>query len=369
MDRVRGLQQTGRCENGMTERRRMLIYVAGASKQASPKTAISLLRYCPREVTGLLDPENVGKTAAELFGVGGALPVVGSVETAPADTNMLTLGMAPVGGKLPASWMPPIEAAVSRGWDVLAGTHDFLSNNARLRQLAASSGSRLIDARKPPDALGCNGLGALKTRAVRVLTVGTDCDIGKMTVAWELHRALQARGLNTGFAATGQTGIMVSGGGIAVDAVVADYIAGAAEQLVVAEAARDVVVVEGQGSISSPLYSGVSLGLLHGVAPDAMILCHDPWRTAMVGTPDWRVPDPAESVAWHENVAAMVHPAKVVGIAINGRFRPVETVRARARAIAAQTGLPTTDVLAMGSTPLVQALHSVCEGVRPLEEQ
>ncbi len=193
-----------------------------------------------------------------------------------------------------------------------------------------------------------------------VLTVGTDCNVGKMTAQLQLVKELNARGLRTRFVATGQTGIMIEGWGIAVDAVVADFIAGAAEWLVL-EGAKDadVVLVEGQGSINHPGYSGVTLGLLHGSCPDVMILCHQASREYIGEYREaaWlRIPPLAEYVRLYETLANAVHPSKVIGVALNTYDMDDGAARAACDAAARKTGLPCTDPVRFSAAPLVEAI-------------
>ena len=217
-----------------------------------------------------------GRTVQDVLGFGGALPVVGSMREGLAlGPTAVLVGIAPQGGRMPSEWRAWLAEALDHGCDLWSGLHTFLGDDPLLAEKARAGGRRIFDLRRPPADLPIASGLAKTVEPLVVLTVGTDCNVGKMTAQLQLTRRLNDRGVRTRFVATGQTGIMIEGWGIAVDAVVADFIAGAAEWLVL-EGARDadVVLVEGQGSINHPGYSGVTLGLLHGSCPDALILCH-----------------------------------------------------------------------------------------------
>ncbi|UCG74928.1 MAG: DUF1611 domain-containing protein, partial [Gemmatimonadota bacterium] len=227
------------------------------------KTAACIIRYRPERVVAVIDSTQAGRDASEILGFGLGIPVVGRLNEAlalrPAPTSLL-LGIAPQGGELPEDWRATIREALEHGLDVWSGLHTFLGDDPELARLAEAHGAALHDVRRPPAGLPVGTGRARETGALRVLTVGTDCNVGKMTAGMEIVHALRESGLRAEFTATGQTGIMIEGRGIAVDAVVTDFVAGAAERLVLeADPAAEVVVVEGQGSLLHPGYSGVTL--------------------------------------------------------------------------------------------------------------
>jgi uncharacterized NAD-dependent epimerase/dehydratase family protein len=270
------------------------------------------------------------------------------------------IGIAPKGGQLPAEWRAWLGEAIDSGCDIWNGLHNFLSDDPTLATKARAKGRTLHDLRRPPPGLPIASGLAKAVDPLVVLTVGTDCNVGKMTAQLQLIRRLNDRGVRTRFVPTGQTGIMIEGWGIAVDAVVADFIAGAAEWLTLEGSKNaDVVLVEGQGSINHPGYSGVTLGLLHGSCPDAMILCHQSSREFIGDYREaaWlRIPPLAEYVRLYESVAAPVHPSRVIGISLNTYdLSDVEARRACDRA-QAETGLPATDPVRFDSAPLVNAI-------------
>jgi uncharacterized NAD-dependent epimerase/dehydratase family protein len=325
------------------------------------KTANAVIRYQPSRVVAVLDRQLIGKTSEEVLGFGGAIPVVGSVADGLArGANAVLIGIAPQGGALPEEWRGWIKEAIAAGCDVVSGLHTFLADDPELADAARRHGRKILDVRRPPaDLQVATGL-ARDVDPLVVLTVGTDCNVGKMTAQLQLVEKLNARGLRTRFVATGQTGIMIEGWGIAVDAVVADFIAGATEQLVLQGAAdADVVLVEGQGSINHPGYSGVTLGLLHGSCPDAMILCHQPSRESLgdYRAASWvKIPPLSRYIEWYESLAGAVRPSRVIGVALNTFDLDDVAARAACDAAAKETGLPATDPVRFDPGVLVDAI-------------
>ncbi len=350
--------------------RRLAVLAEGCFAPLDAKTAVGLLRYRPHEVAAVIDSTRAGRTAEACVGLGGAMPVVADLDAAAAHgADALLIGIAPQGGGLPAAWRATVRDALGRGWDVLAGLHAFLADDPELAALAARSGSRLIDVRRPPAERRVAAGRAARVEATVVLTVGTDCNVGKMTTALELTRALEARGSRVAFVATGQTGILIAGGGVPADAVVADFLPGAVEHAVV-EAARgmDVVVVEGQGALAHPAYSAVALGLLHGACPSLLVLCHEAGRERVrLAAPD-AAPFPlaplAEVARDAERAAAWVHPAHTVAVALNTVRLDDAGARAALAACARATGLPATDPVRFGAAALADAVLAAHPGRR-----
>lgn len=341
---------------------RFLIIAEGAFGPETSKTANSAIRYLPERVVGVLDSRVPGRSCQEVLGFGGAIPVVRTIEDGFArHPTAILIGIAPAGGKLPAEWRDWILASIDRGLDLWSGLHTHLGDDAEFAARAAAKGVALKDLRRPPAALPVSDGKAKHVDAFVVLSVGSDCNVGKMTAQLQLVRGLKARGLRTRFAATGQTGILIEGWGIAVDAVVADFIGGAAEQLVLeAAAGADVVLVEGQGSLIHPGYSGVTLGLLHGSCPRAMILCHQASREFIgdySGRAAWlRIPPLRELVRIYEDAAAPVQPSRVIGIALNTYDLPEADAKAAIAAAERDAGLPVTDPVRFDPAPLVDAV-------------
>lgn len=336
--------------------RRLLVLTGSRLGVFESKTATSVIRYHPDQVVAVLDEKHAGRRLEEIIGVGAGIPIVSSVaEALPLGPNQLLIGVAPVGGTLEPSWRAHVREALEAGLDVAAGLHIALGRDPELAGLAQARGRRIFDLREPPEVLPIGSGRARSVRARRILTVGTDCNVGKMVTSLELDRGLRRRGYDSLFVATGQTGIMIEGSGIAVDRVICDFLAGAAEMLVLQRQDHELLIIEGQGSITNPAYSGVTLGLLHGTCPDALILCHHAPRTRDMhfASPLLALPRLADL---YERVAAPVHPAKVIGISLNTVGLGDDEARAGLAEAAAQTGLPATDVIRFGADPLVDAV-------------
>jgi len=336
------------------------------------KTAAVAIRYLPERVLGVLDSTSRARTVQEVLGYGGAIPIVRTFEEGLAlRPDAILIGIAPAGGRLPGEWRGWVEQAIDRRLEIWSGLHTFLSDDPALAARAQAKGARLFDLRKPPAHLPVSTGKARLVDAHVCLAVGTDCNSGKMTAMWELVGGLEAAGLRTRFVATGQTGILLAGWGTAIDAVVADFIGGASEQLVL-EGARDadVVLVEGQGSLIHPGYSGVTLGQLHGSCPSSMILCHQASRRLIGeyhGAAAWLpIPPLTEMVRIYEGAAAPVCPSKVIGIALNTYDLPEPAARDAVKRAEDETGLPATDPVRFAKAPLVDAIAAAAARHAPL---
>jgi uncharacterized NAD-dependent epimerase/dehydratase family protein len=343
--------------------KRLLVLAEG--KSADPhygKTARGVIEYGPHPVVAVVDSTQPG---TNLHGV----PVVGSVReglTLDARPTTALVGVAVAGGRLPPEWRDIIRECIEAGLDVESGMHEFLADDEEFSRLARERGVELRDLRRPPKDLSVPTGANLEHDATVVLTVGSDCAIGKKTVAIELDREARRRGLRSVFVPTGQTGIMIAGWGIAVDAVVSDFLAGAAERLVVEGAARgDLLFVEGQGSLVHPQFSGVTLGLYHGSTPHALVLCHMAGETEIEGSPGHAIPPLRDLVALHERLALPARPAHVAAVALNtGRLDENEAGRAIGAA-EEETGLPTDDPVRFGPGRLLDAVLAVApSGIR-----
>src|SRR5215207_6971997 len=346
---------------------RFLILADGDFGPMTSKTANSVIRYRPDRTVGVLDRMQAGKTAQDVLGFGGRIPVLGSMREGLAlGPTAVLVGIAPQGGRLPAEWRSWLAEALDAGCDLWSGLHTFLGDDPVLASKAESGGRRIFDLRKPPADLPVASGAAKEVEPYVVLTVGTDCNVGKMTAQLQLTRQLNAAGLRTRFVATGQTGIMIEGWGIAVDAVVADFVAGAAERLVLQGSEEaDIVLVEGQGSINHPGYSAVALGLLHGSCPDGLILCHQSTRE-FIGDyrpAAWlRIPPLREYVGLYETIGSVVHPTKVIGISLNTYDMTEDAARRACEEASRETGLPATDPVRFDPGPLVAAVRQGRDG-------
>jgi uncharacterized NAD-dependent epimerase/dehydratase family protein len=318
------------------------------------KTMRGVLRYRREDVVAILDSTRVGETED-------GVPIVATVEDAlPFGPTTALVGVVTQGGHFPPEWMKLLRACVEHGLDVENGLHVFLGNDAELSGLAEEHRVELRDLRRPPADLSTATGENLGVDATIVLTVGSDCAIGKMTVSCELDLEARRRGLRSVFVPTGQTGMAIAGWGIAVDAVVSDFLAGAAERLVVEARERggDLLWVEGQGSLLSPVYSGVTLGLYHGSVPHLLVLCHEVGRTEIEGAGGGPHPIPSlsELVELHERVALPIRPARVAAVALNTRSVGDAEACAAIAAAEAETGLPADDPVRFGAAKLVDAV-------------
>ena len=311
------------------------------------------MRYRPEDVVALLDSERAGETEE-------GFPIVGSVaDAAGYEPTTALVGVATQGGRFPPAWRDLLKDSIRAGLDIENGLHEFVSNDAELVVLAHEHGVELRDLRKPPPDLNVPTGANLTHGATSILAVGSDCAIGKMTVMLELDRETRRRGIRSEFIPTGQTGIAIAGWGIAVDAVVADFIAGAAEQLVVEGVKRggEVLLVEGQGSLLHPAYSGVTLGLMHGSAPHGYVFCHIAGATIVDGDDRFSIPPLSELVTLHEQISLLARPARVHAIALNTRALDDAAARRSIEETEAETGLPADDPVRYGPGKLVDALQ------------
>jgi uncharacterized NAD-dependent epimerase/dehydratase family protein len=323
------------------------------------KTARGVLRYRRDDVVAILDSTRAGE-------VDEGVPVVGGVDDAMRfDPTTALVGVATQGGRFPPEWIEILKSCVVNGLDIENGLHVFLADDPELAELAARHDVELRDLRRPPADLSTATGVNLAVPGTIVLTVGSDCAIGKMTVSLELDREARSRGVRSLFVPTGQTGIAIAGWGIAVDAVVSDFLAGAAERLVVEGAQRgDLLWVEGQGAILHPIYSGVTLGLMHGSAPHLYVLCHEIGRTVVEGDATGSpIPSLPELVDLHERMSLRLRPARVVCVALNTAKADEESARAAIADAEAETGLPADDPVRFGAGKLLEAVLRASNGV------
>jgi D-glutamate N-acetyltransferase len=338
---------------------RYLVLAEGQFGPMTSKTANGCIRYSPERVVAVLDSRHAGQTANDVIGYGGDIPIVASVADglrfAP---NALLIGIAPTGGKFPEAWRPIMRAAIERGLEIWSGLHTFIGDDPEFASLAATHGVTIHDLRKPPENLPVAAGRVRDVASTIVLTVGTDCNIGKMTASLQLRDGLRKRNRSVAFAGTGQTGILIEGWGISVDAVIADFIAGASERLTL-DAAKEaeIVLVEGQGSLVHPGYSGVTYGLMQGSLPHAMIMCAQPSRTAINNNPWVKIPPLPEFIALHERVLAPLRPSKTIAVALNTYDLPEQDARDAIARTEDDTGLPSTDPVRFDPAPIVDAIE------------
>jgi uncharacterized NAD-dependent epimerase/dehydratase family protein len=347
---------------------KLAIVAEGLFTPRTAKTAIGVLRYAPYEVVAIVDSVTAGRDAFDVVGVGRGVPIVATVDDAIArGAEALLIGTAAAGGRIANSYRPHLARALERGLNVWNGLHERVLADPALAAAAKRGGATVRELREPPADLPIGGHRRPREGATIVLTVGTDAAVGKMTASLEIVAALGRMGKRAAFVATGQTGIAIAGAGISVDAVIADFIAGAAEQMV-CEAAEnaDYVIVEGQGSLTHPGFSGVTLGLLHGTRPELMVLCHDANRQVMKGYESEGLPVRSlrDCVAIYEDAASWSRPpgyprARVVAIALNTYGMSDVFADAITKSASQETSLPVADPIreaAAGAERLAQAI-------------
>jgi uncharacterized NAD-dependent epimerase/dehydratase family protein len=323
------------------------------------KTMHGVLRYRRDDVVAILDSARAAGDTEQ------GVPVVRSVaEALRYEPTTALVGVATQGGRFPPAWLEILRQCVEDRIGIENGLHVFLNDDPELRALAAERGVELRDLRRPPADLSTATGENLSVPGTIVLTVGSDCAIGKMTVSLELDLETRRRGVASVFVPTGQTGIAIAGWGIAVDAVVADFIAGAAERLLVEGSHRgggtpeQVLWVEGQGSLVHPVYSGVTLGLFHGSVPHTLVLCHESGVTEIEGAGGGPHPIPSlrELVDLHERMSLPARRATVAAVALNTRRLDDAAAREAVAAAEAETGLPADDPVRFGAGKLVDAI-------------
>ena len=316
-----------------------LLFLGATTERAYAKTAFGLADWARVRC--------VGEYALTGATVSTGLPALSIEDAAVAGARSIVIGVASMGGAIDPAWIPHLVRALELGLDIVSGMHSRLADHPVLAEAAARLGRRLIDVRVPPAGLPV-GNGA-KRSGKRLLTVGTDCALGKKYTALAITRALQDRGIPVDFRPTGQTGIMIAGRGIPMDAVVSDFLAGAAEQLSPAAAPDHWDVIEGQGSLFHPAYAGVSLGLLHGSQPDVILLCHQAGRREVVGLPGYALPSLQEAIDLNLLLGRRTNPAiRCAGVSLNTAGLDHEAAEAAFRAAEAETGLPAADPIRGG---------------------
>ena len=327
-----------------------LILIGDVSDPTYAKTGLGIVHWRPDLVAGQL------RFAGCEVDLG--VPDMTVSEAVNAGVKSLVIGVAPIGGVVPDDWWALIEEAARAGLDIVCGLHFKLADFPKVASAAEESGARLIDVRTPPQKLPV-GTG-IKRTGKRVLMVGTDCAIGKKYTALALDRAMRDAGINSTFRATGQTGIMLAGEGIPIDAVVADFISGAAEAISPDNDENHWDVIEGQGSLFHPGYSGVALGLLHGSQPDAFVLCHDATRTAVSGWEHYALPSIRDAIDQHVLLGSRTNPdIRCAGISINTSKLSAADRTAYLAGIRAETGLPCVD-------PVIDGCGEIADYIKQL---
>ncbi len=325
-----------------------LMFLGDAPDQLAAKTASGIVHWRRDWCLGQLQ---LPGCKADL-----GLPDLSIVDAIAAGCRTMVIGVANRGGVIPEIWIPTLVSALEAGMDIAAGLHQRVADIEEIGQAAAANGGQLFDVRHPTRTFSV-GSGERRP-GKRLLTVGTDCSVGKMYTALAIGNELQSQNVKADFRATGQTGIFIAGGGVSVDAVVADFISGATEWLTPASDADHWDLVEGQGSLFHPSYAGVTLGLVHGAQPDALVVCHEPTRNHLRGLPNRPLPDIQTCIDGHVAAALLTNPdATCIGVAVNTSGITSEDERRRCLSdISMRTGLPAVDPVTDGVAALVAML-------------
>ena len=333
------------------------------------KTAIGVMRYGNQDVQAVLDRDRAGDRVSDHVPDIADAPIVDSFDAASTaaggDIDALYIGIAPIGGGFDESWRNDVEAAIEAGCDVVSGLHYFLNEDAALAALADEHGVELRDVRQPDDDLTVATGASGDVAADVVLTVGTDCSVGKMTTALEIVTAARERGIDAAFVPTGQTGIMIAGWGNPIDRVVSDFTAGAVEEMLVERGnSHDLLVVEGQGSIIHPAYSAVTCGILHGSMADGLVLCHAAGREVVHGYESFDLPSISEYIDLYEGLATPVHETAVVAGALNTKDIEDDVTAADAvDSFADETDTPAADPVRDGADRIVDGIVDAGLGI------
>lgn len=328
-----------------------LLFLGDVTELAAAKTAAGILQWRPALC--------VGQTRAQGGTIDLGLPEMSPELAASAGAQTMVLGIANAGGFIPESWLPVMHAALEAGLDLAAGMHQRMDGLPSIRDAAQRLGRTLHDVRQPTQSFSPGN--GKKRSGKRLLTVGTDCAVGKKYTALAIEKALLERGANAEFRATGQTGIFISGRGVAVDSVVADFISGAAEWLSPQNNPDHWDIIEGQGSLLHPAYAGVTLGLTHGSQPDALVICHEPIRTHMVGFGHYPVPDLEVCLQANLAAARLTNPDVVAaGISVNTSRMQQQDIDRVIGETESKFGLPCCDPVRHGADKIADYLLSHC---------
>jgi uncharacterized NAD-dependent epimerase/dehydratase family protein len=343
--------------------RKIVILAEGAFEWHNAKTAVGVIRYSADTIVAVIDSTRAGQDVSQALNssLGQGIPIVVDINAAlQFQPDTLLIGIAPRGGVLPTSWRWQLLTAIEHKLHIVSGLHSFLGDDEELRTAASRQGVTIWDVRRPPEATRIADFTPHRAGSHTVLLVGSDCGSGKMSTALDLNAEAQKRGLSSAFLATGQTGIMISNKGLPVDRLICDFAAGLVEEQVLQfTQEHDWVFVEGQGALNHPGYSPVTLGLLHGSMPDAMILCHKVGQTSIQGYEHCPLPTLTRLIAINEDAVSWPNPehaCKVVGIALITNHLSEQEAQASIKQIEQETGLPATDPFRYGVNVLMDAL-------------
>ena len=335
-----------------------LLYAEGLFSQRSAKTAHMLLRYTPDRVACVVDSTNAGQQVRDVYPNAPVdIPIVESVEQAiEINPTHFIIGVAPVGGQLPSQWRASVLKAIESKLTIVSGLHTFLSDDPEIQQAAESNNVAILDLRQPPE-ISKISTGSWRNRKVPVvLTIAPDSAIGKLTAAWELKQQLEKRGKEVGFVATGQTGILLHGEGIVVDALRGDFISSAVESMIETEIEKgaEVVIVEGQGAIFHEGFSAVTLGILHGCMPDAFLFVHRPGRNQ--NDYGFHFPPYRKMINVYEELIEWFRPAVTIGVQLDTSEYEADTARKMVEEVAHISGLSATDFVRFPDDPVIDEM-------------
>lgn len=324
-----------------------LLFLGDTKDQIAAKTAQGIAQWRPDWC--------VGQTRLPGCEIDLGLPDLTLTEARERGAKTLIIGVSNRDGALAAPWIDVLVEALTLGYDLASGLHGRLGDHPRIWETALNCGRKLFDIRQPDRAYQIGN--GIKRSGRRLLTIGTDCAVGKMYTALALEQEMQSRGVKATFRATGQTGIFIAGSGIAIDAIVSDFVSGAIEDLTPADTADHWDIIEGQGSLYHPAYAGVSLGLLHGAQPDALVLCHELSRTHMQGLPHVALPSFEACIATNLAMARLTNPAvRCVGISFNTQNMPEVEAKRLIAETEERLRLPVVDPLVTGVGAIVDRI-------------
>jgi uncharacterized NAD-dependent epimerase/dehydratase family protein len=343
--------------------RRIVILAEGAFELHYGKTATGVIRYGRDEVVAVIDSTKAGQDVSQALNLdlGKGIPVVKDIYAAlPYQPDTLLIGIAPQGGNLPTTWRWQLLTAMEKGLNLINGLHVFFSEDEELQTAANTYGVTIWDVRRPPNKRLVSSYTPHRPGSHTILAIGSDCATGKMTAMLEMNREAQRRGLASDFVATGQTGIMISGNGLPVDRIISDFAAGLVEEMVLDFASKnDWIFVEGQGALNHPGYSPVTLSLLHGALPDAMIFCHKAGTTGIEGYANCPFPPLKRMIEINEEAVNLLHRqhnSKVVGLSILTSHLSKQEATDEIKRLEDETSLPATDIIRFGPAKLMDAL-------------
>lgn len=343
--------------------KKIVILAEGAFELHYGKTATGVIRYGRDQVVAVIDSTRTGQDVAQALGVdlGRGIPVVRDIhEALQYQPDTLLIGIASKGGNMPDEWRWQLLTAMEKGLNIVNGLHIFFTEDEELQAAARRWGVTIWDVRRPPEKRRVSSYVPHRPGSHTILAVGSDCATGKMTAMLEMNREAQERGWNSDFVATGQTGIMISGNGLPVDRIISDFVAGMVEEMVLDFADKhDWVFVEGQGALNHPGYSPVTLGLIHGALPDAMIFCHKAGTTGIEGYDNCPFPSLSRMIQINEDAVNWLHPqhnSKIVGISLLTPHLSEAQALDEIKRIEDESGLPATDIWRFGAGKLMDAL-------------